>query len=466
MAAATRVDASGVVKKIKAVIENDEPNQPAIQPVKKSRHVNAEDYPKHLSKSDGFLLTRMIAAQQNFDGVDASNEIEGCKLFKKALAETGMLPAVMENRSFMVPISMDLLPEATMNHEDARVMKSMWDAGAANQDPEETAWLARRIRKSQSAYIDNIGGTLVAPPVQGELIELMRPKQALINAGCTTVPLPPQGKISYPRQTSPSTMYWIGENTSITESAVGTGQISLQAKKGGVFLTVPNELLKYASVAADALIRKDAAQTLALGFDNAALYGIGGANVPRGLDKYTGTNQLIAYEGLTPAPKGIGNNGNTLRPEDAYRMIGLIEARNFDFKGWVTTPGLANNINGYRADAATPGDAAGQFVTAITRAITDKMPGTNFGGYPVSKSNVVTSSQTKGSGTGLTQIWGGAWEHLLLGMYGAVEFATSNQAGSTFQNDQTAVRALIHCDSVPRYEGAFCLYQYLINSTN
>jgi len=463
---ATRVSLKKPIEQARSAVENDTPNQPPIQPQKKSAFTNAEDYPKHLSKSDGFLLTRMFAAQQGIDGVDASNEIEGCKLFKKALAETGMLPGVLETRSFMVPLSLDLLPEATASHADARVMKSMWLAGMDRQDPEETAWLANRIRKSQSFLIDNQGGTLVAPPVQGELIELMRPKQALINAGCTTVPLPPNGKISYPRQTSPSSMYWIGENTSITESAIGTGQISLQAKKGGVYLTVPNELLKYASVAADALIRKDAATTLALGFDYAGLYGIGGANQPKGLALYTGTNQLIDYAGLTPAPKGVATNGNTLRPEDAYRMIGLIEARNFDFKGWVSAPGLANNINGYRADAVTPGDAAGQFVTAITRAITDKMPGTNFGGYPVSKSNVIPVNLTKGSGTGLTDLWGGDWGHLLLGMYGAVEFATSNQAGSTFQNDQTAIRALIHCDAVPRYEGAFVRYTQLINSLN
>ena len=116
-----------------------------------------------------------------------------------------------------------------------------------------------------------------------------------------------------------------------------------------------------ASVAADALIRNDMAKTIALGVDHAGLYGAGNAQ-PKGLTLYTGSNEVVQYKDVTPAPKGIGANGNTLRPEDGYRMIGLIEDRNFEFEGWIFRPTMANNVQGYRADAAAPADAAGAFV--------------------------------------------------------------------------------------------------------
>jgi len=45
-----------------------------------------------------------------------------------------------------------------------------------------------------------------------------------------------------------------------------------------------------------------------------------------------------------------------------------------------------------------------------------------------------------------------------------VEIAVSNQAGSTFQNDQTAMRAILHCDGAPRHEGAFIYHTSLIMS--
>jgi hypothetical protein len=84
----------------------------------------------------------------------------------------------------------------------------------------------------------------------------------------------------------------------------------------------------------------------------------------------------------------------------------------------------------------------------------------------VTKSAVISNSGTKGTGTGLADLFGGQWEHVLVGMYGAVEIATSTQAGNLFQQDQTGVRALLHADIVPRYEGAFVWYKQLLVQLN
>jgi HK97 family phage major capsid protein len=396
----------------------------------------------------------------------AKHEIEACRLFRNAMQDTNNEPAGSEERSIFLPICADYLADGLRQTEGFKVIKSMMDAGNEGYDPDEATWTLNRIRKAQSYLIQTEGGSLVAPPAMGELIELMRPNLAVANAGATQVPLPAQGAISYPRQTGPSTMYWIGENTSITESAITTGRISLQGKKGAVFLGMPNELLKFSSVAADGLFRSDMSKTLALGFDYATLYGSGGASQPKGLVSYTGTNQLIDYAALTPAPTGVATDGNKLRPEDASRMIGLIEDRNFQFSGWIMRPTLANATTGYRADAVSAGDAAGTFVTNLMRSFSEKMPGNVWGGYPVSKSATVRNDQTKGSGTGLTEVFGGQWEHLLQGMYGAVEITSSNVAGNALQTDQTYVRAVMICDAVPRYEGAFIWYKALLNSGN
>lgn len=420
------------------------------------------------TNSRGFSLCRAVWAQRTGDVSKAKEEQEACHRFRKSLAAAGHAPAASDPNSFLVPMGHELLPADVTDQEDYKVFKSMWDAGVEGVDPDEMAWLHQRVRKTPMSYLfDNIGGTLVAPPVQGDLIELVRPRECLMAAGATTVPLPPNGRIVYPRQTSPTSMYWIGENTSITESNPQTGQLVMQAKKGAVFTTVPNELLLYASVAADALIRNDMSKTIALGIDYAGLYGTGGAAQPKGLILYNGSNEVIDYAGVTPAPKGVATNGNTLRPEDGYRMTGLLEDRNFEMKGWIFRPTMANNIMGYRADAVTPADAAGAFVQSMMRAVSDKLPGTNWVGYPVTKSAVVRNNVTKGSsGATLTEVFGGQWEHFLIGMYGAVELASSNLAGNTFQQDQTAIRALCHVDTALRYGSSFVWYKELINAMN
>lgn len=432
-----------------------------------------------VGENRGFRLSKAIALQVGLiDPSEAKPECEANERMRKALSQANFADHNFRSDSVVMSLGSDLLPDSVTSTDDYVVCKSMWKAGMDRHNVDESIWLAQRLLKQNSnpdsiqyktamSYLqDTIGGTLVAPPVQGELIELIRPRECLLAAGATSVPLPPNGRMVFPSQTGPTSMYWVGENTAITESNPTTGQVAMQAKKGGVLVTVPNELLRYASVAADALIRTDTAKTISLGVDYAGLYGTGGAPQPLGLVNFTGTNQLIQYQSVTPSPKGIGTNGNTLRPEDGNRMIGLVEDRNFEFGAWIFRPTMANNILGYRGDAAVPGDAAAGFVQSLVRAVTDRVPSDNWCGYRTVKSAVVRNSLTKASGSNLTEVFGGQWEHLMVGMYGAVEFAASNQAGSTFSQDQTQIRALVHVDVVPRYPGAFCWYGYLVNSVN
>jgi hypothetical protein len=95
----------------------------------------------------------------------------------------------------------------------------------------------------------------------------------------------------------------------------------------------------------------------------------------------------------------------------------------------------------------------------MMRAMSDKLPGDNWCGYKVTKSAVVKNTQSKGSASNLTDVFGGQWEHLMVGMYGAVEVASSIHGDSTFPQDQTLIRSLVFTDIVPRYEGAFVWYK-------
>jgi hypothetical protein len=422
-----------------------------------------------VNSSKGFSISKALAARLGFiDEASAKDDLEALRLFSKSLADTqsGYSALQTDQHTIKIPLSTALLPKAATEHEGFRVYKAMEAAGSEGYDPDEARWI---FKKSDLSYLTNtLGGYTVPPPIQGEMIDLMRPKEAFLQAGATTVPLPPNGRISYPRLTGTSTAYWVGENTSITQSNQTFGQVNLQAKKLGDYVVMPNELLKYSAVAVDSIIRNEMSKTLALAFDYACFYGAGGATQPKGLISYTGTDQVVDYATLTPAPKGVATDGNRLRPEDGYRMAGLIQDRNFaeeDWK-WIMRPSMAHNTVGYRADAVTANDAAGAFVNSMMRLVSDRTSTDLWCGYPIVKSSVVLANYTKGSGTNLTEVFGGIWSNWLLGMYGAVEIAVSNQAGTLFQSDQTGIRVLMHCDAAPRYEGAFVRYKQLLNTVN
>lgn len=384
----------------------------------------------------------------------AKVELEILGGIRKAMEESGSLMADMGISSAIVPFSTRFLPDDLVNSDTFRKAVAPMAAGLAH-DPDEVRWLRNRtgtVYKTESplSYLDDtVGGTLVPPPDQGEVLELMRPVPGLQRAGAKMVPLPPQGKRVYPRVTSPSTAYWITENTSITESQIGTGQVALMAKKLAFVVRVPNELFRYASAAADAIVRQDGTRSLELGLDYAGFYGAGSGGQPKGLKLFTGSNEV-----QTQTATVTGTDGDTLQPQDGYQMVGKVEDRNFNFEGWIMRSAAWAKVSSVRAAAVTTTDTLGPFVQDLTRGV-GFAPNESYCGYKVTKSNVISNAVTKGSGTNLSEVWGGQWSALYLGMYGAVELTTSNQAGTAFLQDQSLIRGILHADIVPAYPGAF-----------
>jgi HK97 family phage major capsid protein len=85
-------------------------------------------------------------------------------------------------------------------------------------DPDEAAWIAARLgRKAVGTTSDILGGSLVAGPVLGELIDLQRNMEVFAAAGAQEVALPPNGRIKFPKLNGGATAYWVGEAASITD---------------------------------------------------------------------------------------------------------------------------------------------------------------------------------------------------------------------------------------------------------
>jgi len=360
---------------------------------------------------------------------------------------------------FLAPLSTSFMHDNFVSRDFRQEMKSLVTNGVAGADQDEMSWIRRKVleghygQKALSWLNETAGGALVQPPEQGELIELLRNKEALINAGAKTIPLPPQGRLKFPRQTSASTTYWIGENAPITESEIGVGEITLQAKKLAVRIIAPNELIRFASPAAEALIRDDMTKSLALGLDLAGLEGAGTDTQPRGIINYPNINRITSS---TP-----GANGDTIVGQDIYRFISIIEESNAEFEGFIMRPKTLYKFYQLRADAVAQGDGSGVFLFNLIREGGDGFKPT-LGGYPVTKSTQVSQVQSKGSASNLTYILGGAFSEIILGMFGAIEFAATTQGDTAFTNDQTWVRGILSADVQLRHEASLVLMEQLI----
>lgn len=356
---------------------------------------------------------------------------------------------------FLAPMAADFFPDNVVSRDVRMEMKSLVSAGVGGADPDHMNWIKTKqlqqkgySSKALSWLNELTGGALVAPAEQGEIIELLRNREALVNAGARVVPLPPQGRLKFPRQTLASNTYWVGENGPITQSNIGTGEVTLQAKKLAVLIQAPNELLRFASPAAEALMRDDMAKSLALGLDLAGLEGLGGDTRPLGIINMQNINRIIS--------SSPGANGDKLVGQDIYRFLAAIEESNAEATGFIMRPKSMYKYFQLRADAVAQGDAAGPFLFNLIREGGDSFPPA-LAGIPVTKSTQVSQSRTKGNQSNLTYVLAGMWEDLLIGMFGAIEFAATTMGDTSFVNDQTWVRGILSADIQARHEAAFCL---------
>lgn len=144
------------------------------------------------------------------------------------------------------------------------------------------------LRRDLVVGTPTAGGNLVADELlAGSFIDLLRNRLALAQAGVTML-TGLQGNISIPRQTSAATAYWVGENTSPTESQQAIDQVNMTPKTVGAYVDYSRRLLLQSSIDVEGMIRSDLARVIALELDRAAIYGTGSSNQPLGLANTTG----------------------------------------------------------------------------------------------------------------------------------------------------------------------------------
>ena len=414
------------------------------------------------------VITGAVPAEEAKIELDVHNRLHGILKGKGSDWEyqyKGIPNGTLANGGrFLAPLATSHLPEQIVPNEFRCEMKSLVEAGVGGYaDVDQMRWMAKSLstqggvwgQKAMSWLTENTGGALVPPAEFGELIELLRNKEALVNAGARTVPLPPQGRIQYPRQTGPSTAYWVGESAPITDSTPQVGTLTLQAKKLAVRIIAPNELLRFASPAAEALMRDDMTKSLALGLDLAGLQGTGTDTQPRG---------LINLQNITLiASSSAGTNGDGLVANDVYRYLSAVQQANAEFEGWVMAPVTLNRFYQLRADAVGQGDGAGPFLFDLIRPAEAGVKPV-LAGHPVTQSTQVATNLTKGNRSNLTYVAGGMWSDCLIGMFGAIEFAATTMGDTSFTQDQTWVRGILSADIGFRHESAFVWCPYLVVS--
>jgi HK97 family phage major capsid protein len=406
--------------------------------------------------SAGYSVLKAAAFALGYLGPDqAKEELHVHHQLKDLYQTYGFVPH-LGHASFLVPLATAHLP--AFEPRGQRLQQDIRAKMLAHRDrfdPDEAAWLARRIgfrSKALGTTSDIAGGSLVGFPMLGELIELQRNLEAFANAGAQEIALPPNGRVQFPKLTGGSTAYWVGEASSITESTPSTGNLDLQAKKLGVFVKLNNELLRFASASAEGLVRFDMARVAALKADLAMLEGTGGTQI-KGLLTYSDIGTLAASTS--------GANGDTFEAQDVARMEGALPDAVAAPTAWLMRKDMYAALMNRRADAVSAADAAGPFLFHPSRSAADAPPAELYG-TKVVRSSQISNTRTKGAGTDLTYILLGYFPDWIVARMGVMEFLASGLGDTALQNDQTYLRGIQHIDAGPRHAASFVLCDQIV----
>lgn len=301
-----------------------------------------------------------------------------------------------------------------------------------NQQLQQDAAKIARAYKAQGINPDTAGGYLVPPEQSTQIIELLRAKALLLQDGWVTVVPLNRDTLILPKQTGASSVRWVGENTTIQDSSVTFGQVVLVARKMAVLIKISNELLADSDPDVDAIIRNDIALQMANEVDRVIYNGSGVGNEPLGILNRAGVEKTTITGGLDYP--------------DLVDAVERLETANVDPSGkwaWMLHPKA-------KAVVRQITDPLGQYIFTGSDGIGQQVAGplaTDILDYPWKSSTLLPLD-----GSGKPRIIVANWSDIVVGMRKSIEMRISQDAGTSFEDDQTWIRAIVRLDVALRHD--------------
>lgn len=267
------------------------------------------------------------------------------------------------------------------------------------------------MRRDLVAGTPTAGGNTVATDMlASSFIELLRNRMALDKLGITVLS-GLNGNVAIPRQSGGATAYWVAENNAPTESQQTIDQVTLTPKTVGAFTDISRRLLLQSSIDVEGFVRSDLATILALAIDSAGINGTGASNQPTGVLNTAGIGSVAG-----------GTNGANVTWQNIIDLESAIATANADVgnMAYLTNAKQRGRMKSIQK-VATYGD------TFIWDGGTAPL-----NGYGAVISNQVPSNLTKGTSNGVcSAILFGAWNNLVMGLWGGLDLMVDPYTGST-----------------------------------
>ena len=383
------------------------------------------------------LAGELVRGNQNIDAARAA-VLERMGSAQKPVndkaADIGLTEAETRRFSFVRAINALAHPTDRRCQEAARFEFEVSDAAAKAMGKESRGLMvpAEVLRRDLTVGTATAGGNTVATDLlAANFIDLLRNKAVVMGLG-TQMLTGLQGNIALPRQTGGATGYWVNESGSPTESQQAFDQLSMSPKTLGAFTDISRKLLLQSSIDIETFVRNDLATVLALEIDRAAIHGSGSSNQPTG---------ILATSGIGSVAGGTNGAAPT----------------------WANIIGLETEVAQDNADLGslnylTNSKVRGKLKGTFTNSTYGEAPifglDGRMNGYNTAVTNMVSSTLTKGSASGVcSAIIFGNFADLIVGMWGSLDLMVDPYTSST--SGTVRVVALQDLDIAVRHPESF-----------
>lgn len=279
------------------------------------------------------------------------------------------------------------------------------------------------------------GGYLIPEELLGPVIDKLRERVVLANAGARFFNNLSGAPIRIPRIASDATADVIAEGSNLTISSITTEQVTMNPRQLMAAVALGNVLNTLDPSVADDIIVDNISKMIALKLDEQGLQGTGNAPYATGLAVDANT---IKY-----AP---GTNGDTPTQKFLGDLIGQLEDNNAfvdSTAAFIWHSKVKRLIKNERI-AHYSGQTDGLYVLQPT--MSDQQLADTLG-YRHFTSNQIPVNLTKNAGSSLSRIIFGDFSNLAIGLWGGLDVLASNTASdgsgnSAFLSNQTWIRVV------------------------
>ena len=169
------------------------------------------------------------------------------------------------------------------------------------------------------------GGNTVQTDLSGSMIELLRNRMTVVEAGATLLS-GLRGNVAIPKQDGAATASWVDEEGSVSETAQSFAQVTLSPQRLSARTVYSDLLIKQSSLAIENMVRDDLMRVMAIELDRTALHGSGTPPEPTGIEN-TGSIATVTFGAAATWAKVL-----------EFEQDIAVGNADFGSMSWITTP--------------------------------------------------------------------------------------------------------------------------------